>query len=81
MLRAQQCVCVFFDMDKDICTARVAARKGHPTIPQGGGSRAVASHAKILQTPSTKEGFAKVHVVKSEEDSQSVASILAFSRC
>lgn len=60
MQSSKQCACVFFDFDQDTCTKRVAARRHHPTIPFGHGSRAVASHAKILEKPKAEEGFSKV---------------------
>tara|TARA_B110001452_G_scaffold106178_1_gene88003 strand:+ start:113 stop:1342 length:1230 start_codon:yes stop_codon:yes gene_type:complete len=67
-LRPKGAVAVFLDLPRAQCEARVAARTSHPTIRYGGGKRAVASMAQALVPPTTAEGFAAVHVLKTADD-------------
>lgn len=47
---------VFFDMPAAACTARVLARRDHPTIPYGRGARIVQSFADKLQVRPGRAG-------------------------
>ncbi len=67
-LRPAGAVAVFLNVPRGECEARVAARTAHPTIRYGGGKRAVAAMAQALTPPSTAEGFARVHVLRSKEE-------------
>lgn len=56
--RAAEVACVFFcGATAQECEERVASRTSHPTIPYGGGRRAVKAMAKLLVAPTVaKEG-------------------------
>jgi len=73
-------VAVFFDVAAQECKRRVAARTNHPTLPPGGrGDRAVESFAKMLQPPTTAEGFERVHVVHTFEEANALMSMFGAS--
>ena len=59
--------CVFFDVDRDECERRVAARHGHPTIRHGDGRAAVRGMAKALEIPEASEGFDELVSVRNPQ--------------
>ena len=63
---------VFFDADAELCTRRVAARVGHPTIPTGTGRKAVEHFRKRLVPPNAAEGFRAIYIVGSAGDSSAL---------
>ncbi|PPR02339.1 hypothetical protein CVT24_011684 [Panaeolus cyanescens] len=59
-------VCILFDYDRELCTARAQMRAGHPTLPPGSRVRnAIAQMQKIYVRPTLSEGFKAVVVLKS----------------
>eukprot|EP00300_Choanocystis_sp_HF-7_P000115 c10099_g1_i1.p1 GENE.c10099_g1_i1~~c10099_g1_i1.p1 ORF type:complete len:1245 (+),score=232.27 c10099_g1_i1:42-3776(+) len=58
-------VAIFFDATASECIERVKRRANHPTIPHGKGQSAVTSFAKILEPPSTREGFDSIICIRS----------------
>jgi predicted kinase len=68
---------VFFDVGVDECKRRVLARKGHPNL-QGEGSGAVIDEfARGLEPPQEREGFARVHTVRSAAEATLLARTIA----
>ena len=68
---------VYFDVDAETCARRVAARKDHETIRSSNDYtrklKIVNSFVKALEVPdATKEGFATVEVVKTEDDASAL---------
>lgn len=59
-------ICVWFDYERELCTARAQMRAGHPTLPPGGRVRnAVEQMQKIFARPTLDEGFKAIIVVRS----------------
>ena len=63
-------VAVHFDFPVEVCRERVVNRRGHPTIPYGGGRSIVDSFGKKFEAPRVEEGFSRVIVVRSMEEVQ-----------
>lgn len=63
-------ICVYFDVDKDLCIQRADARLDHPTIAYGRSSLAITKTAKMLEPPTLSEGFACVVKVSSRKACQ-----------
>ena len=67
MLLKSQCICVFLNMDKDMCIDRADNRTNHPTIKHGS-ARIINSVHKELVVPTTEEGFSDVIELTSIDD-------------
>lgn len=70
--RPKDAVCVHFDVHPRTCIERVSRRAGHKTIKSGTHvskvERIVFGFAKRMQPPDRKEGFSRVHVLKTPAD-------------
>ncbi|KAJ8079568.1 hypothetical protein PM082_011155 [Marasmius tenuissimus] len=75
---AKSPVCVWFDYDADLCTARAQMRAGHPTLPPGSRVRnAVNQMGKAFVRPSLKEGFQAIIILRSFSAVQELVSRLS----
>jgi hypothetical protein len=72
-------VAVYFDVPVEECQRRVVARPDHPTIPAGRGARIVESFAKKMEPPTKAEGFERVLVLRSFEETAAVLRSLGCS--
>jgi hypothetical protein len=63
---------VFFDVPSDECRWRIVRRQGHPTIKVGSGQRIIDSVADTLEVPALSEGFEKMFVVRTFEESNAL---------
>ena len=56
--KGERVVCVYFAAaSAEECTQRISQRTDHPTIPYGGGKRAVQGMLKVLKAPTASETF------------------------
>jgi len=69
---AREVTCVFFDKPVEDCKQRAASRIGHPTIKTGGGARIIESIVKVIEVPTTDEGFGAVERIRSFEESNAL---------
>ncbi|KAL0564426.1 hypothetical protein V5O48_017619 [Marasmius crinis-equi] len=75
---AKNPVCVWFDYDTALCTARAQMRAGHPTLPPGSRVRnAVNQMEKVFIRPTMKEGFKAITIVRSFSAAQELVSRLS----
>ncbi len=58
-------LCIFFNVEKNICIQRANERKNHATIKQGKAETPVNSMYKMLEEPTLSEGFCCVMKVSS----------------
>ncbi|KEQ79892.1 hypothetical protein M438DRAFT_282875 [Aureobasidium pullulans EXF-150] len=58
-------LCVWFDVDSELCVKRADARTNHPTIAPGRAKKIVHSFTKTFVKPSKKEKFACIARVSS----------------
>ncbi|KAF8079132.1 ATP dependent DNA ligase [Lyophyllum atratum] len=59
-------VCIFFDYDRGLCTARAQMRAGHPTLPPGSRVRnAINQMQQVFVQPTLQEGFKAIIIVRS----------------
>ncbi|THZ17248.1 hypothetical protein D6C89_08861 [Aureobasidium pullulans] len=58
-------LCVWFDVDSELCVRRADARTNHPTIAPGRAKKIVHSFTKTFVKPSKKEKFACIARVSS----------------
>lgn len=72
--RRAETALVFFDMQVEVCVARVRCRVDHPTIPFGRGERVVETFMKQLELPAAKdeELFGQIAVLRSKDDISSL---------
>lgn len=63
-------LCVWFDIDRELCIARADGRTDHPTIAQGRARKIILSFSKTLIPPSMKEKFACIARVPSNAASK-----------
>ena len=71
---------VFFDVDRDICSARVKGRVNHPSIPFGRGDGIVKQFASRLEFPGEVElkRFGRVEIVRNPNDCLQLAQNWGF---
>ncbi|KAH0288725.1 hypothetical protein KCU62_g4958, partial [Aureobasidium sp. EXF-3399] len=72
-------LCVWFDINPEICTRRADARTNHPTIPAGRAKRIVHSFVKTFVPPTSKEKFACIARVSSNVAASDLLSRLGVS--
>ncbi|KAF9055798.1 ATP dependent DNA ligase [Panaeolus papilionaceus] len=59
-------VCILFDYDRELCTARAQMRAGHPTLPPGSRVRnAIQQMERVYVRPTLSEGFKAIVVIRS----------------
>eukprot|EP00798_Chlamydomonas_sp_ICE-L_P018252 gene18252-24705_t len=73
-------VAVYFDVAPEECVQRIRTRLDHPTLPPERGPKAVASFQKMLQPPTIAEGFERVYIVTSYEESNLLMQKFGASR-
>ncbi|THW08064.1 hypothetical protein D6D25_07971, partial [Aureobasidium pullulans] len=64
-LHPTNALCVWFDVDSELCVRRADARTNHPTIAPGRAKKIVHSFTKTFVKPSKKEKFACIARVPS----------------
>lgn len=67
-LSPSQCLCIHLATPRFVCVERAKARKNHPTIREGGGSRIIADAEAKFEAPTSSERFAKIVTLEDEED-------------
>lgn len=67
-LSASQCLCIHLATPKFICVERAKARKNHPTIREGGGSRIITDAETKFEAPTANERFSRIVTLEDEED-------------
>ncbi|KNE64556.1 hypothetical protein AMAG_09915 [Allomyces macrogynus ATCC 38327] len=65
-------VAVYFDVDSDVCAARIRGRFNHPTLKSGRGAL-----KQVVEPPTLDEGFAAVYTVPSYAAAQELVDLLA----
>ena len=72
-------LCVWFDVDPEVCVRRADARTNHPTIASGRAQRIVQSFVKTFVPPTKKEKFACITRVPSSLAASDLLSRLGVS--
>ena len=72
-------LCVWFDVNPEICVRRADARTNHPTIAAGRAKRIVHSFVKTFVPPTSKEKFACIARVSSNIAASDLLSKLGVS--
>ncbi|PSK46384.1 hypothetical protein B9Z65_5352 [Elsinoe australis] len=67
---------VHMSAPEEVCTSRIAARVGHPTIRAGAGTNALAQMGKAMEAPRVEEGFDAVLTAGSFEAAREAAVLL-----
>jgi atypical dual specificity phosphatase len=67
-LESKNCLCVYLNTPKFICSNRVKNRENHPTIKKGGGERIINDICNKFEEPTKKEGFCDVIFLEDQED-------------
>ncbi|KAJ3360022.1 hypothetical protein GGF32_008820 [Allomyces javanicus] len=70
-LGKQPAVAVYFDVDPDVCAARIRGRVNHPTLKSGRGAL-----KQVVEPPTLEEGFAAVYTIPSYAAAQEFVDVL-----
>lgn len=69
---------IFFDKNVEDCRVNVCSRVNHPSIPSGDGvnaKRIVEGFSKKLEPPSVLEGFGRIEIIQSHDESDELARL------
>lgn len=69
MLDKKDVEIIYFDCSAEECIKRVKNRVGHPSINFGRGDNVVKSFEKQLEKPSASEGFKKITIISTYDES------------
>jgi len=70
---------VYFDKSVEDCRVNVCSRVNHPSIPGGDGvhaKRIVEGFSKKLEAPTADEGFGRIEIIQSHDQSDELVRLL-----